>query len=510
MEFNWRRPTELLTPDEIMARADERLLRKLRENAVFERKPSGIHAADLGDYFVIFANSPPAGGVIAIGVGDNGSLDGCRMLSTKQLNQLEQARDTYCPDAIYETRRVSFTREDGSEDFVLLFRVHYRETKVVKNAKGEVHTRKGDRKRKLSDEEVRELQIAKGEVTDELEACSQLTYPDDFDVDLVRQFVASYSQSHDLSLTLNEAEILELRHLGKRGPRGFVPNKACALLFAKDPAGVVAGARIRFLRFDGEQEGVGEKFNAIRDDMIEAPLPNLIVRAADVIRSQLRMFSALGPDGKFYTASEYPEVAWYEAIVNACVHRSYGLRNMNIFVKMFDDRLVIESPGGFPGIVNPENIYETQHPRNPYLMDAMFYLRFVKQAREGTRRMRDTMTSMNLPVPEFAQRSDAYHQVRVTLRNNIKQRRVWLDSDAAALVGEAIFKSLKEDEKRVINFAAEHGRINVSQVQRLTSIRSWPAAKKLLLSLVNRGIFEHEIREDMDRDPKACFRLRSR
>jgi hypothetical protein len=33
------------------------------------------------------------------------------------------------------------------------------------------------------------------------------------------------------------------------------------------------------------------------------------------------------------------------ALVNACVHRSYGLTNMNIFVKMFDDKLVIEIPG---------------------------------------------------------------------------------------------------------------------------------------------------------------------
>ncbi len=34
-------------------------------------------------------------------------------------------------------------------------------------------------------------------------------------------------------------------------------------------------------------------------------------------------------------------------------------------------------------------------------MDAMFYLDLVKEHGEGTKRMRDSMSDMNLPVPEF-------------------------------------------------------------------------------------------------------------
>jgi ATP-dependent DNA helicase RecG len=59
---------------------------------------------------------------------------------------------------------------------------------------------------------------------------------------------------------------------------------------------------------------------------------------------------------------------------------------MNVFVKMFDDKLVIESPGGFPPLVTPENIYTSHHPRNPTLMRAMFYLGLVKEHAEGTKR----------------------------------------------------------------------------------------------------------------------------
>jgi ATP-dependent DNA helicase RecG len=265
------------------------------------------------------------------------------------------------------------------------------------------------------------------------------------------------------------------------------------------------GCKIRFLRFDGEWEGTGEKFNAVKDRWIEGPVAFLITEAESLLDQQLRDFSRLGPDGKFYTAPEYPKAAWYEAIVNACVHRSYGLKNMNIFIKMFDDRLVIESPGAFPPFVTPENIYDSHHPRNPQLMNALYYLDFVKCANEGTRRMRDTMEDSNLPHPEFQQKDTGHATVRVTLRNDIKHRRVWIDFDASKLVGEAKSSGLTQDEHRAINFAAEHESINVSQFQRLTG-RSWKSAKRTLSRLVESGIHVHK--RDLERDPEAHYVLK--
>jgi len=120
--------------------------------------------------------------------------------------------------------------------------------------------------------------------------------------------------------------------------------------------------------------------------------------------------------------------------------------------------------------------------------------------------MRDVMMVQGLPEPEFEQKDHNAPAVRVTLRNNIKQRKAWVDSDASDWVGEAIFKMLEQDEIRAINFVAEHERINVSQIQRLTQ-RSWPAARKLLDKLVRKGIFTHHHRPKMERDPQAYFTL---
>ena len=196
--------------------------------------------------------------------------------------------------------------------------------------------------------------------------------------------------------------------------------------------------------------------------------------------------------------------------MNACVHRSYGLKNMNIFVKMFDDRLVIESPGGFPPFITPENIYNSHHARNPHLMQAMFYLDFVKCHNEGTRRMRDAMQEMTLPHPVFEQKEivPGNISVRVTLRNNRKQRKAWIDSDVTQFVSAEVATTLSQDEKRIINRVGESGSINVSEAHRLLPhIKTWHSVKNLLMRMVQKKILVHQHRADIERDPDACFKI---
>ncbi len=499
------KPDPLMTPDEIYLSINQDLLKRLEEDRRIERKSAGIHASALGDYFSVWANSAPDGGVIVVGIENDGVISGCSSLSTSQLNELERTGQVYCPEARYACKRIAVLNAAGRRDFLLIFRIYYHDSKVVETVSGNAFTRLGESRKKLTPQEVRELQIDKGQ-TDLEQEPSRLPYPDGFDVALIRKFTDAIRLAGHLGSHTDE-EILEQRRLGKRRKSKFTPNVACALLFSLDPGLEFPGCKIRFLRFDGEWEGTGEKFNAVKDRWVEGCVPTLIVGAERLIESQLREFSRLGPDGKFYTAPEYPKAAWYEAVVNACVHRSYGLRNMNIFVKMFDDRLVIESPGPFPPFVTPENIYDSHHPRNPHLMNAMYYLDFVKCANEGTRRIRDTMATMNLPVPEFEQKQSGHAAVRVTLRNNIKQRRVWIDFDASTLVSKELIPELGQDEHRAINFAAEHGSVNVSQLQRLTG-RSWKSAKRLLNRLAEKDVLDHVHDTQKERDPDAHYVLK--
>lgn len=334
----------LLSPEEIYVHLDQALLRELKEDRRIEFKSAGVDGRSLGEYYSMWANTTPSGGLIAIGVESDGQVSGCSRLSQSELNELEQVAPKYCPDARFESRRVAVVTSAGEPDFILLVRVSYREDKVVKTVSGRAFKRIGDQKRALGEDEIRELQIDRGELDLERETVTDLSWPADFDSILVTSFCQSVRQHWQLDGNQSNEEILQHRRLGRLHNGSFVPNTACVLVFAVDPLLKFPGCQIRFLRYEGESEKTGEDYNVIKDIQVEGPIPRLLERAAAVLESQLRDFSALGKNGKFYTVTEYPRSAWYEALVNACVHRSYGLRNRPVFVKMFDDRLVVESP----------------------------------------------------------------------------------------------------------------------------------------------------------------------
>lgn len=113
----------------------------------------------------------------------------------------------------------------------------------------------------------------------------------------------------------------------------------------------------------------------------------------------------------------------------------------------------------------------------------MWFLNVVKSAAEGTRRMLKLMQASDLPAPELRQKEVGHSVVRVILRNNIKQRKLLIDSAIAAkIISPDVYKTLIEDERNIINHVAEYGQINTSQAVRITG-RGWKSAHWLLMKL---------------------------
>ena len=325
------------TPDEIFeaVEKDIGIVGRFREDHRVERKPAKFAARELGDYFSVYANRQPHGGVIFVGVTDDGQIEGCTCLSPDRLNDLERAGAIYCPEARIESKRIRAYNSQGAPDFFLAIRVFYRPDKLVETSRSEAFTREGSSKRKLTELEKREIRIKKREIDFEREDVA-LAWPDDFDQSLVREYVSNYRSNRRLTHQQSTEDVLVDTRLGRHHEARFVPNIACALLFATDPRLVFPGAYIRFMRFAGTLERTGEKYNLIegKDVWIDGPLPRQIAEAEEVIGAEIRKFTRLGPDGKFQTHAEYPKEAWLEAVVNACVHRSYNFRTMVTFVKM--------------------------------------------------------------------------------------------------------------------------------------------------------------------------------
>jgi ATP-dependent DNA helicase RecG len=425
------------------------------------------------------------GGVTFLGIDDAGKIVGCAQVAETHLNELRAVR-SLCPDARLEFKRIPVTNYTGAADFIEVMRVNYREDKLVETSSGDAFVREGEQKRRLTEEEKREIRLNKGELDCESERVS-LTFPDDFDIQLLSMYRNAYITKRGLTPRYNIQEVLQLSKLGRVGKNGFEPNLGCNLLFAKDPRAITPGAYIRVLRYDGAEEKFGRRLNAVSDRIFDGPLPFQIKNASDHVESQIRNFTRLGQDGRFATTPEYPKDVWLEAIVNAVVHRSYNLKSMNIFVKMFDDKLVVESPGAFLPPTRAETVFEAHNPRNPNTMWALYYFDFVRCAFEGTRRMRDLMRAANLPDPIFVQKTAGTFQVSVTLKNNEEHRKVYVRSEAAGGINPDLYAKLTESEKMIVNYLADHKRVNVNDAARIIAL-DWRRTKLVLEGLVTKNI----------------------
>jgi len=490
LQFDFKAPLptlpQLWTPDDIYLTCDEATVRRFSEDNRVERKLGTLNQKLLSEYVAMWSNTQPSGGVTFLGVDDDGKLVGCKRVEQAHINDLQAVR-ALCPDARLEFKTVPIKNAKGQDDFILVMRVYYRENKLVETTDGQAFVREGDRKRRLTETEKREIRLNKGELDVEAER-TPLTYPDDFQDDVLSMYRHEYLAKRELDpkrFTLED--VLTLSKLGRRTNRGFEPNLACALLFAKDPRVVVPGAYIRVLRYDGTEEQFGRKLNVIADRMIDGPIPFQLYEADRFISSQIRNFTRLGSDGKFATNPEFPKDVWLEAIVNAVAHRSYNLKNMNIFVKMFEDKLVVESPGAFLPPTTAETVIGAHNPRNPNLMWALYYLEYVQCAFEGTRRMRDEMRAANLPDPIFVQRTSGHYQVSVTLKNDAEHRKMFVRTEAAAGINPKLYASLTESERMIVNYLADQDNVNVKDAGRVIAM-DWRATKMVLDGLERKKL----------------------
>ena len=126
-----------------------------------------------------------------------------------------------------------------------------------------------------------------------------------------------------------------------------------------------------------------------------------VEKAVDFIKIQMKEKTCPGHDGIFVTKEEYQEFVRTEMVVNAVAHRDYGIKGTDIQIKMFDDRLEVDSPGSFAGMVNKDNIRYTHFSRNPKIATFLKDYGYVKEYGEGVDRMCKELESIGLPAPVF-------------------------------------------------------------------------------------------------------------
>lgn len=194
-------------------------------------------------------------------------------------------------------------------------------------------------------------------------------------------------------------------------------NVAGYLLLAQHPQQLMPHAHVRVLRYLDTVAGAGSRQTLADggDRRIEGRIPEVIRGAAELIQEWMPKRRALRPDGLFGTVELVPRDAWLEGLVNAVVHRSYSMAGDHIRVSIFPDRIEIESPGRFPGIIDPDRPLDiARYARNPRIARVCNDLGITQEKGEGIVRIFEEMRMSGLADPVYKQTSGS---VRLTLQS---------------------------------------------------------------------------------------------
>ena len=351
-----------------------------KEDQTFDCKSIQIDPKALAVPIVAMANAD--GGVLAIGVSDKTrTLEGVDQ-NTEKLNELLRVPFDFCNPSIPVTcSYLPCKDKDGNENHILLMEIPasmYLHT----NQADEAFMRVGDKSRRLSFDERVQLMYDKGERFYEDTAVYGATV-DDINMDAVAEYIrlVGYSKTPLEYLRENNGFVTT----NKQGEEDV--STACILLFGKNPQMFFPRARTRFIRYEGVDEKVGAEMNVIKDVTFEGTILNQVRKTIEFIETQVREHTFLGQHAQFVTRRDYPEFVIQEMTVNSVCHRAYSIKGTEIQIKMFDDRLVFESPGKLPGMVKPTNIRNTHFSRNPKISAFLKAYHYVKEYGEGVDRI---------------------------------------------------------------------------------------------------------------------------
>ena len=143
-------------------------------------------------------------------------------------------------------------------------------------------------------------------------------------------------------------------------------------------------SRLYCTRWDGKEKG-----DAINDAEFTGNVLMLLREAMNFVKSNTKKGWEKLPDGR-KNKPEYAERAVLEAMVNHFIHRDYTVMGSEVHLDIYDDRLIVTSPGGmYSGqTVQDLSLEEiASDRRNPILADVMAQLDYMEKRGSGLKRI---------------------------------------------------------------------------------------------------------------------------
>jgi len=427
----------------------------LQEDFFCDLKAKEIEPAKLSETISSFANA--AGGEIYVGISEQ--IKGKRKIRTwdgfvdeEAVNPILQVLNSIAPLADFVD--TSMLSHDGSPGLVLKIEIRKNAT-ITKATNGKPYIRKGAQKLPVDTDEVLDrLKLDKG-VTSYEDYAVQAELDDIENSEVIIDFLMNVIPSAEPEAWLQKQRLI------KDGR----PTVAGTLLFAEEPQAVLPKrSAIKIFRYATTDQVPTRDQLAFDPLTIEGPVYTLIYEAVQKTQEIIEDISKL--DRKGLRGIQYPPETLHEIITNAVLHRDYSIAS-DVQIRIFDNRVEVESPGCLAGHITPENILDTQFARNQRIVRLInkFPNPPNKDVGEGLNTAFDAMRKLRLKDPEITEKESS---VNIVIPH----------------------QSLASPEDIVMDYLEKHDEIVNRVARTLCGISSENTMKGVFKRLESRGMIE--------------------
>lgn len=440
----------------------------LEETHYLDLKAQEIDPAKLTVHAVAFANS--AGGEIYVGVDEidagNRTWRGFDTVEASNghvqaLHQVFQGNDLLT---------IEFLRAPGVAGFVLHLIIE-KSREILATARGDIYTRVSAQKLPLKltqHEEINRLRLDKGVASFE-----DMSVPDVDPAIISDSLTVTEFMIEAVPISQPPQWLTSQRLIVKD-----VPTVAGVLLFADEPQAILPKrSAIKISRYRSVAE-TGHRDQLEGEPLtIEGPIVKQIDEAVTTVKGLVEATHVQEAAG--LVSVSYPTETLHEIITNAVLHRDYSIAT-DVQVRVFDNRIEVDSPGRLPGHITVENILDEQFARNGKLV--RIANKFPDAPNKDTGEGLDT----------------AFQKMR-----DIGLRPPQIDEDGNRVVVRIRHERLASYEEQILEYLQTNSDINNSKAREITGEGSENKMKRTFEQMIAAG----QIHRDPARKGRATAYL---
>ena len=253
----------------------------------------------------------------------------------------------------------------------------------------------------MTEYEVYSYEVYKRKIRDELRTVERATL-DDFNKDILRDYFSKLRLEKPQLAKHDESRIMQLQ--------GIIDSKqptvAGLMLFSDYPQAFFPQMSITAMVVNGTEIGnLGSNNERFLDNKrFEGTIPQMLEDTIAFVRRNIKNAVIIDENGKRTDRPEYPIIAIREIILNALIHRDYSIHTEDspIRVVIYNDRLVVENPGGLYGRLTVNDLGKMPaDTRNPFIAGNLEVMINTENRFSGIPTIYEEMKKAKLMPPVF-------------------------------------------------------------------------------------------------------------